>query len=150
MGPVSKIPFRYFAIFILLILGTACNSDGNSDQDSCSDILCTEEFVSLTVTVYNEQQEPVALDTFVVTRTDTGEEFSPEYTPEQLQNFQSAGAYPLIDDSYLPEYKRQVLLLTFTGYISGEPVAEEEYTVGFDCCHVLLAEGELEIELDLD
>ena len=138
---------RLLLIALCTFMIAGCNEE-NKEEDSCSGIACTEIFVSLQVTITGPDGSPLALDEFKVTWEETGEDLTGDYSPEQLEEFRNAGSYPLADDTWMPEFQRRVLLLNFEGFVNGQAVVEEEYTVGFDCCHVFLVEGDLEIQLD--
>lgn len=131
----------------LLISAFACQGD-NTDGSSCSRVLCTEEFRTINVMIRTPENDPVALDAFRVELMETSEDLTLPYSGQELNNYQQWGEYPLINDSFVSEFERRVIDLLFLGYISGELVIEETYTVGFDCCHVLLADGTLDLVYD--
>lgn len=135
---------------LLLVMGVSCNSDDDNNEGNCGTIACTEEFVSFDVTVTNRSSEPIALDEFVVTWVETGRDLTLDYSQDDLEIYQASGMYPLISDSSLSDFRNRVIYLTFEGYIDGELVLDEDYTVAFDCCHVILVEGDLTLELGID
>jgi hypothetical protein len=51
---------RYIAVLTLFFMG--CTN--NNDDKNCTAVFCTEEFVSITISVQNKEQEPIVLDTY--------------------------------------------------------------------------------------
>ena len=140
----------FLALLGLFTLVLSCNSDDNNNEDGCGNSICTEEFRSYDVSVISTSQDAVALDEFVVTWVETGKDLTVDYSAEELEVYQLRGQYPLISDAFVSDFKRRVISLTFEGYINGELVVDEDYTVAFDCCHVFLVEGDLLVELGID
>ncbi|WP_224491084.1 hypothetical protein [Robertkochia flava] len=142
---------KYVLFFaIVFSFGVSCNSDDDGNQGNCGNAVCTEEFRAFDVSVVNRSQEPIALDEFVVTWVESGRNLTLDYSQEDLEVYQASGMYPLISDSYLSDFRSRVISLTFEGYINGELVVDEDFTVAFDCCHVFLIEGDLEVVLGVD
>lgn len=132
---------------ILMIAAHACDDADDKQTSTCEGILCTEEFRSLYITVVDENSDPVALDAFEIFSVSSDEDITPAYSAEDLEGFQMAGTYPLINDAYLEQYKNRLIDLRFSGFIGNELVAERIITTGFDCCHVYLEDGDLTITL---
>ena len=136
---------NYIAISTLLILLTAC---GSSDDDPCEGLVCTEEFRVEYVTVVNQNQEPVALDEFLVVNMELNYplRLSEELTAEEFQLAREQGRYPLLTDSDLPPL--QTTYIQFRGILNNEILIKEDYDVSADCCHILTPTGNLDITIN--
>lgn len=132
---------------LIMVLGCTDTDDKDPDSTDCTQVFCTEEFRSITVSVTDSNNEPVALDEFEVLISENGEDITVTYSDSDLASFQSSGVYPLINDSYLDAYQNKELVLNFKGSLNNVLIVDREYTVAFDCCHVSLVEGDLEVEL---
>lgn len=121
----------------------ACNSD---DQSNCSNIACTEEFRTIIVTIEDQNQEPVALDSFQVTNLNTGEDMTPQLSPSELEMIQETGQYPIADDSSFG--LNQEVTLQLRGFINDEEVVNSNYVVATDCCHINFQSGENPLVLE--
>ena len=135
---------------LLFAFAMSCNNDDDNNQGNCSEVVCSQEFRFFDVSVVNRSQEPIALDEFVVTWVENGRDLTLDYTAEDLEVYQTTGQYPLINDNFVQDFKSRVISLTFEGYIQGELVVDEDFTVAFDCCHVFLVEGDLLVEVGID
>ena len=130
--------------FITISFLISCNDDDDASVD-CEGTICTAILVRLNITVVDENQNPVALDSFEVVNADNGQDITIELTPSELEGAREFGIYPLIEDGILG--LNQERDLEFTGFIDGEEVVRSNYTVATDCCHVSLASGEAQLTL---
>ncbi len=126
---------------------SSCNSDDNNNDANaqCEDTFCTEIFIRINVSVTDQDQNPVALDTFTVTNLANGNDMTVELSDLELANAQETGLYPLTQDGVLDI--NQVRQLQFKGFISDQEVVSGDYTVSTDCCHVGLDAGDLDLSL---
>jgi hypothetical protein len=99
------------------------------------------------VTITDSDDQPVALDDYMVTEVATGKDITIEPTDYQWEQFRENGSYPLFSDRYSQEYQNQEVEIRFIGYVDGEEVVRADYTVGADCCHILLVEGDTSIQI---
>ncbi|MBQ4821504.1 hypothetical protein [Aquimarina sp. MMG016] len=138
---------RKLFIVVLSILFTliqiSCNDDdSNSD---CENAICTLVLIRFSVSITDQNQNPVALDSFEVIDTENGNDLTIILTPDQLLNAQQSGKYPLIQDGTLGvNQERQI---QFNGFLNNQEVISSNYTVSTDCCHVNVDSGNLEITL---
>jgi len=70
---------------LLIILGfiTGCNQDDNNEESNlidCSNLICTSEFTTITVSIRSENFDPVFLDDFKVIDVNTGLDVTPSET----------------------------------------------------------------------
>jgi len=132
------------AIISLLPAITQVSCSGDNDSDSeCRDTICTLEFVIITVAIVDQNQNPVALDSFEVIDLETEDNITIPLTPSQFMEAQQSGRYPLITDGTLQvNQERQIQL---RGRINNEEVINSNYTVGTDCCHIGLITGDLQL-----
>ena len=138
---------KLFGLLLFLSLPLACLDDDNPTI-FCSDIACTEQFVTLMVTVKTDADTAVPLDAFEVTIVATGEEITREVSNEDMELFRTNGTYPLFGDEYSEAFQNRTVEIQFKGFVEGTAIVDERYVVGADCCHVLLIDGDLEIIVD--
>lgn len=139
---MSKIYSRIFLLLLTVSLFSCTNDDESND---CQTVPCTLEFVTIIITITNQNQEPVALDTFEVRDLDTGEDMTLPLSPQELAEAQQTGIYPLISDGVLDV--NQERRLEFIGFQNNQEVIRSEYTVATDCCHVGLVSGDTNLTL---
>ena len=129
--------------YCLLLLLSSC-----SEKDIECDGICTEEFRTIVVSIVNSEGEPVALNNYEVVNLKDGRDLTIDLTEEVLQYMRETGSYPIFTDQYVQEFSQQQLQINFTGFIDGEEVVSNKYTVGADCCHVYHISGDLELVLE--
>ena len=135
------------ALSLFLTLGqSSCNSDDNDGTNAqCEDTFCTDIFIRIIVSVTDQNQNPVALDSFTVTNLANGNDMTVPLSDSELLNAQLTGLYPLTQDGILEiNQERQI---QFKGFINGQEVVSGDYTVSTDCCHVGLDAGDLDLIL---
>jgi len=133
---------KIFLLFTILLVTTCSDNKLDNDKSDCNliDIVCTEEFRSITLEIVDINDNPVILDAFKIIREDTGEEIE---SGENLhQNF-----YPIINDNYQNEIAQREINLKFTGFINNIEVLSTNYVVSADCCHIDLISGKTKIVL---
>lgn len=117
-------------------------------QISCNDNnagICTTEFVTITVSIKDENQNPISLDSFVVTNTKDGSVITIPLSSLEFENAQQTGQYPIVSDGGIE--KNQEALILFKGFINNQEVISSEYNVAADDCHISLVSGNLELVL---
>ncbi|MCK5441122.1 MAG: hypothetical protein KAJ23_04450 [Maribacter sp.] len=114
----------------------------------CSDIACTEQFVTINVSVKDGAGVAIPLDRFEVTILGTQEDITREVSNEELELFRNNGSYPLFGDEFSGRYQNGIVEIVFKGFIGDSEVVSENYKVGADCCHVLLISGDLDIIIE--
>ena len=134
----------YLSIFFLTVAGCT-NDDENID---CSDVACTLEFRSFTVTFTDTDNNPVALDQFTVTDITNNEDLTAELNDDQFQDARQMGIYPLYGDRFVQVHQNKVIEIVFKGFIGGNEVVSAQFTGGADCCHTEIISGDLEIMLN--
>ena len=101
-------------------------------ETNCTDVLCTEELVSISLKLEYPDGRPVLLDSsniFWVSQN--------RYLEQDLLSWTEGrkfGRYTIVIDGMLQENQREMMI--FTGYLNGEIVCERGVLVGADCCHV--------------
>ncbi|MCX2679862.1 hypothetical protein OOZ15_07940 [Galbibacter sp. EGI 63066] len=141
---------RQIAIIALLISFLGCSDkDDNDDQSGCSGLACTEQFVTITVSVKDPVGDPVALDSFAVTTIDSGKDITREVNDSEFEMMKASGTYPLFGDEHRKTYEKTTVEVNFKGFDeSDQEIVSAYFKVGADCCHVYLAEGETDIVID--
>ena len=135
-----KLLLNYCLPFLVIIMAL-----GTCDSGVCGD--CTDELRMEFITVKDQDQNAVVLDSYQVINTQTNVILSSVLTPEELDLAQQEGRYPLIDDTNIGV--SQTLELQFQGFKDGTQVITENYTVTSDCCsHIDLVVGNGEIILN--
>jgi hypothetical protein len=141
---MKKLLIPIFLTFALL----ACSGDDEGNPTDCpSNTACTLDFRTLMVTITDSDDRPVVLDDYMVTEVATGKDITIEPTDYQWEQFREDGEYPLFSDQYSQEYQNQEVEIRFIGYVDGEEVVRADYTVGADCCHIHLVEGDTSIQI---
>ena len=133
---------------ILSIFLVACNDKDELTQIDCSLTICTEVFVTITVSVKNASGEAIRFDSYEVIDVDSGKNLTDNFNEEENQYLKEQGLYPILSDTYRVKYQNSTATVTFKGYNSNEEVINEEFVVSADCCHVSLISGNTEIILD--
>ncbi len=124
------------------------NDDFNPDALDCTEVACTEIFISLVVTVKDTDGVLIPLDRFEVIDSKTSEDLTPAITFDDFQMARQSGQYPLYDDSFVFENQNTKRTILFRGFINDEKIAEAEYVIDTDCCHVSITLGDAVITID--
>lgn len=135
-------PFKLIAIALSLLLAT---SQMSCDEDVCDDVACTLVLIQLSVTVTDENQDPVELDSFEVINLDTNENITVSLLPEELEEWLRQGRYPLVEDGSIGINLEQEI--QFRGFIDTQEVIRSNYIVSSDCCHISLVSGDVDLTL---
>ncbi|MEH6680821.1 MAG: hypothetical protein V7724_09750 [Sediminicola sp.] len=135
-------------ILALPLAFLSCNNDDDSATSDCGTTACTQEFRTLVVTITDSEDLAVALDEYRVTEVATGKDITIESADHQWDQYRENGEYPLFSDAYSQIYQNQEVGIRFIGYIDGEEVVRADYTVGADCCHIFLVDGDTTLEID--
>ena len=143
----NKLFLVAISLFLSLV-STSCNTDDDTNNDEnaqCEGAICTAIFIRINVSVTDQDQNPVSLDSFTVTDLANGNNMTITLTPEELAEAQETGLYPLTQDGILDlNEERRV---QFRGFVNDQEVIRSDYTVSTDCCHVGLDAGDLELSL---
>ncbi len=135
----------YF-IFFLFLFG--CINSDNNNKSKCENIACTEEFITISVYIKDDLDNPVALDSIKVTISENGNDITREINDFEWQLFRQNGAYPLFGDEFVKDYQNIELELNFKGFINDLEVVSSNFIVGADCCHVILVSGDTNLFID--
>ncbi len=140
--------FTYFVLTLGVAFTLSCERrelESMEEQD-CALVPCTEELRWVTVKVTDRSGQPVALDKVKVIRQSDGKDLTRTYPREEWQVFRKLGSYAItgdLDEKHIPQFKRTKL--RFQGYVGNREVVKADYVVTFDCCHISLVSGELEL-----
>ena len=140
--------FARLFLTLLFLFIMACNGHKETEQEECAMVVCTEIYVTLTVSIKNTSGDIIALDSFEVVDTNTGKNLTENYSDPEYQYYKEQGLYPIFSDKYHEQYKNSEAVISFKGYVSNNKVVDQEFIVGADCCHVNLISGPSEIVLD--
>src|SRR5690625_4296604 len=121
-----------YLVLPILLLAIGCNK-----ESSHADVICTEEFVFITLTVTGGQ-----LDDFFTIRESTGDTIR----NDKLDVWDDE-AYVILDDKYVEEMKNSTENFLFQGFVEDSLVIESPYKIGADECHIKLIDGKTEISL---
>lgn len=132
---------KSFALLIILfttLIYNSCNSN-----DDCEKTACTEEFRTILVSIKDQNQNPIALDSFEVINLQNGNKMTVSLSASGFEMAQQSGQYPLVNDlSLKTNQERQV---QFKGFIDNQEVINSTYKVSTDCCHINLVSGNLNL-----
>ena len=123
-------------VFVSIFIFISCDEDEN-----CNDTICTTEFVVITITVKDQNQNPVILDSIQIINKVSRIPLTP--FSSDLVAAPESGQYALISDGDIDD--NQTLELEFKGFKNGTEIINKDYIVAADCCHVRLISGELEL-----
>lgn len=140
MNSLSK-----FILIPLLPLLLQCSDADDKLRQNCNDAFCTEEFVSLSVSIFDNDDNPVPLDSYTVFSFEKDKFITPRYTQDQLDLMVAYNAYTIFSDLFVREYQNRTTRIRFAGQINGNEVVASDFTVGADCCHVSLISGNAKI-----
>jgi hypothetical protein len=85
---------------LLAITQISCNSNDDSNSE-CENVICTAILIRIMVSVTNQNQDPVALDSFQVINLENGKDITVSLTSSELIGLQEIGQYPLIEDGVI-------------------------------------------------
>ena len=125
-------------ILPLLLIGLfSCGEDTSPrDQDCPKELLCTEEFVSLTFSP-RENGMVIQFDSYYTQNLDNGETYN--YDPND--NLPDDLSYVVISDAEMGEIAKDGTSLRFFGIKDNQVLIEQDFIVGHDCCHVIPLDG---------
>jgi len=133
---------KYLFGLLIVLLVSNCNESEVEDQPDCTNIICTEEYRTITVNVRGKDGNAVALDRFTVMVLPNETDITPDWSDNEIDLMSKNGIYPLFSDKYSNTYRNKQIEINFKGYIEDKQVLDANYTVGADCCHVFLVDGE--------
>ncbi|WP_299103872.1 hypothetical protein [uncultured Tenacibaculum sp.] len=134
------------SIKVTVVLSTILLFISCNDNNICKDTVCTLEFRTILVSVKNQDQNPIALDSFKVINIQNNSDMTVSLSNSEFEAAQQSGKYPLVNDSSLnTNEERQV---QFKGYIDNKEVINSTYKVSTDCCHIGLISGVLNLTLN--
>ncbi|SKB36149.1 hypothetical protein SAMN05660226_00895 [Parapedobacter luteus] len=146
---MKKIVVSCLLLATAVLLSCSVREEAGAKADtSCEGVMCTEQFVTLSVTVVDSKSAPIALDRIKVTRLSDGRELTAGDNSE-WETARQQGMYRLADDGdedAVPRFEETKL--RFEGFINGNLVATGDYVVTYDCCHISLVSGEQELVID--
>ncbi len=124
--------------FIISFLFISCKEKGESP--CAENIICTEEFIHITVTVENGEGNPVMLDNFY-TFIDSRTRIELDRSDFQFEK----GIYPVVTDANKDLIEFEGTNVVFVGELDGKNVVEHPMIISKDCCHIKLVKGETKI-----
>lgn len=136
---------NYLQILLVLFSVSFFSCEDESlDSDSCDDnLICTEEFRTISLEITNQEGDPIVLDDFY-TFLDSRKKFEYTLNDAHKQN----GLYPVLTDAEMDEIEREGTTLIFVGEKDGMNIVEHQMVIGHDCCHVTLIEGDDKIIIE--
>ena len=138
----ATVLIRLTLIILSTIFLLSCNDSESGCEDILADVICTEQFVSLRVTVKDKNGIPITLDRFEVINMENNVDIALHYNTGSIY-IPRCGQYPLASDGDVAYNEN--LHLIFKGYLDDQTVVEINYIVSADCCHIFLVSGNLEI-----
>lgn len=124
-----------FLLFAVLMLLNSC--DQHNPFDCPTDLMCTEEFRSLTFTA-SENGTPLVFDNTFVQNVLNAKIYDFHSSSNQL----SPGTYIIATDAQLYDVLKTGTVLKFFGVKNNQVVFQKDFIVGHDCCHVKLVQEE--------
>lgn len=126
---------KLLPIFLIFGLALSCE-DSNEPSDCTGNLICTEQFVILSVKLF-EGEEPIILTDYEVRNLDNDS----IYRYNHLYHLMPEGEYLVIDDGRMGGIKKEGTPLQLTGELNTGEAYTLDLLVGHDCCHVIPIEG---------
>ncbi|GGG54006.1 hypothetical protein [Bizionia arctica] len=140
--PFKSIAFITFSVLAIFLI--SCKSDDDSIVDECEEAVCPHVVITIDVYIIDENQDPVALDSYEVIDIENGEVLTTPMSPANFEYYQQLGEYPLITGPMVNGQEKDLL---FKGFINDIEVISSSYKVGRDCCFVNLISGDTNLVL---
>jgi len=142
---ISDIIKNMLLAFIPVVFLFSCKEDLENEDAQCKgDIICTENFVTVNLEIVDNSNAAVQLDDYY-TLIESGTQFK----IDKSESNPLEGIYPVASDAQLNLLSFEGTVLTFVGVIDNQNVVEHQMTIGKDCCHIQLVEGEDRIIINL-
>ena len=125
---------RFFLISAPILVGLMMILTQCDKETGCKDVICTEEFRTISLQLKYPEGQVVLLDSSKVFWV--GKNRYLEQDPVTWNSAQVWGSYAIVDDGLRKELFNGREVMRFTGYLSGEIICERDVLVGADCCHV--------------
>ena len=94
--------------------------------------ICTKNFVTHTITILDNNDNPVILDTYyTLNKNDTLSIIRNYFTPN------TSGIYPVIDDSHQHSLACYPTPLQFIGLLNNQQIINKEFYFSSDGCHII-------------
>lgn len=130
-------------IVIIIILSLSCIFLSSCQEEA---VVCTMEWRAYTVTIKDENGNPVILDDYYTMNKATGEIVRFQDNISYLDSLQkSQGIYLIISDGQKHWARYGYFEFLFNGFIGDSLVINEEYFIDADVCHIGDLKGNLEI-----
>jgi hypothetical protein len=130
---------------LAVLISLGCSDSTIDDTPNCTEVFCTEEYRTITISIKDKEGDAVALDYFRVIVLSNGNDITLDVSSNEYDWMVKNGTYPLFSDKYVAKYRNKKLEINFKGYVDDKLVFDSDYTVGADCCHVMLVEGETDM-----
>jgi hypothetical protein len=108
-------------------------------------VICTEEFASVTVRIIGADSTAVGLDSFQTTYLDgtplTSATGQPVYNLLPTMGPGPELHATLVNDLWVAGHQNYFVPVKARGWKAGSLVFEQEYVIGADCCHVSKVDG---------
>ncbi|MCF2446235.1 hypothetical protein L0657_19920 [Dyadobacter sp. CY345] len=135
---------RIFVYFLLILISSNCKKEVDEATDPCNcttAVNCTENYITLVLTVTNTSGQPVDLDDYYTTKISTGEKINLKNAEfDSLRG--TMGEYPILADGQKDMTEKCGTDFEFTGIKNGNEIVKRTYKIGHDCCHVKILEGD--------
>jgi hypothetical protein len=140
---------KILLLAISLLAGvSACHTSKGTAADSgktcpCpKDIMCTEDFRFVTLTIADKAGKPIALDRYETVRASNNTALVRRDNTEM-----QPGTYVVASDGEKESISTCGEKFLFRGYRGGKKVIEEPFTLRNDCCHVERQSGRTQLVL---
>lgn len=119
-------------ILLSLIFATACTP---VDTDHCGNVDCTEEFISISITITNQENEAYVLDSYrTIVKRNSNSFINEDGVTED-------GIYNVITDLEKEHTSFEGENFIFEGIKDSTIIVSEEFVVKKDCCHIYYVSG---------
>ncbi|GAB3418568.1 hypothetical protein [Niabella aquatica] len=140
----------YVAVALMSVIVLSCEK-GKGVKDDCEQPCqpqraCTEEFRSILVEVLNPSGADIVLDSFVVVNKQNNQLVIDD---KKVYNVLFGRvSYLLFSDSEMDKTTQCAVAFEFKGYKNQQLIADRDYEIAHNCCHIYLVSGDTKIIID--
>ena len=117
------------------------------NEECPPDIMCTMDFRSVTLTVNDQNNQPVLLDSFRSVLVAKDSVLMDNQSEPQHMEYKNV--YAVANDSHMRIVGKAGSEINVRAYKGGKEVVNHKMKIGHDCCHIAVVEGEKVISVNL-
>jgi len=133
----------YLLLPLICLILSCAKKDDRGKGDCPTDLMCTMEYRTITISVTDTNGAPVALDEYRTVRLSDNREFDLRHDAGNWEDSgrRATGIYPVLTDSQQKEASTAGELFEFRGEKDNKVLVREQFRIRDNCCHVELLSG---------